>query len=88
MFNTWFHWYGLMPSVLVSIHMSIQELQRDIEQHTEGVVAVLSLCDVLIQDGDAASGTETGNNSLQETSRSLDQRWKTICALAVDRRLK
>ncbi|TMS12312.1 Nesprin-2 [Larimichthys crocea] len=65
-----------------------QELQRDIEQHTEGVASVLSLCDVLLRDEDAACGTEAESDSLQETSRSLDQRWRTICAMALDRRLR
>lgn len=74
--------------VFVSVHMSVQELQRDIEQHTEGVASVLSLCDVLLRDEDAAGGTEAECDSLQETSRSLDQRWRTICAMALDRRLR
>ncbi|KAM9703427.1 nesprin-2-like [Menidia menidia] len=65
-----------------------QELQRDIEQHTEGVASVLSLCDVLLRDEDAARSSEAESDSLQETSRSLDQRWRTICALALDRRLR
>ncbi|GLD49701.1 nesprin-2-like protein [Lates japonicus] len=65
-----------------------QELQRDIEQHTEGVASVLSLCDVLLRDEDATGGTEAESDSLQETSRSLDQRWRTICAMALDRRLR
>ncbi|XP_078030046.1 nesprin-2a isoform X4 [Epinephelus lanceolatus] len=65
-----------------------QELQRDIEQHTEGVASVLSLCDVLLRDEDAAGGTEVESDSLQETSRSLDQRWRAICAMALDRRLR
>ncbi|XP_070706002.1 nesprin-2a [Pempheris klunzingeri] len=65
-----------------------QELQRDIEQHTEGVASVLSLCDVLLRDEDAAGGSEAESDSLQETSCSLDQRWRTICAMAVDRRLR
>ncbi|XP_043962311.1 nesprin-2 isoform X2 [Gambusia affinis] len=65
-----------------------QDLQRDMEQHTEGVASVLSLCDVLLQDQDAAGGSEAESDSLQETSRSLDQRWRTICALALDRRLR
>ncbi|XP_060907682.1 nesprin-2-like isoform X3 [Labrus mixtus] len=67
-----------------------QELQRDIEQHTAGVASVLSLCDVLLRDEDAAGGggTEAESDSLQETSRSLDQRWRTICALAQERRLR
>lgn len=74
--------------VFVSVRMSVQELQRDIEQHTEGVASVLSLCDVLLRDEDAAGGTEAECDSLQETSRSLDQRWRTICAMALDRRLR
>ncbi|KAK1889212.1 Nesprin-2, partial [Dissostichus eleginoides] len=53
-----------------------QELQRDIEQHTEGVASVLSLCDVLLRDEDAAGGNEAESDSLQETSHSLDQRWR------------
>ncbi|KAM7395095.1 hypothetical protein PAMA_006717 [Pampus argenteus] len=65
-----------------------QELQRDIEQHTEGVASVLSLCDVLLRDEDAAGGTDAESDSLQETSRSLDQRWRTICTMALDRRLR
>ncbi|XP_035534355.1 nesprin-2 isoform X4 [Morone saxatilis] len=65
-----------------------QELQRDIEQHTEGVASVLSLCDVLLRDEDAAGSTEAESDSLQETSRSLDQRWRTICSMALDRRLR
>ena len=73
--------------VSVSPHMSVQELQKDIEQHTEGVASVLSLCDVLLRDEDAAGGTEVEGDSLQETSRSLDQRWRTICTIALDRRL-
>lgn len=66
----------------------VQELQRDIEQHTEGVASVLNLCDVLLRDEDAAGGIEAESDSLQETSRSLDQRWRTICAMALDRRLR
>lgn len=65
-----------------------QELQRDIEQHTEGVASVLNLCDVLLRDEDAASGTEPDADSLQETSHSLDQRWRIVCAMALDRRLR
>lgn len=73
---------------MIYVRMSVQELQRDIQQHTEGVESVLSLCDVLLRDEDAAGGTELEGDSLLETSRSLDQRWRTICTLAVDRRLR
>lgn len=83
----WLRWTDA-KSVFVSVHMSVQELQRDIEQHTEGIASVLSLCDVLLRDEDATGGTEAESDSLQETSRSLDQRWRTICAMALDRRLR
>ena len=72
----------------MSVLVCVQELQRDIEQHTEGVASVLSLCDVLLRDEDAAGATEGESESLQETSRSLDQRWRSICAMALDRRLR
>ncbi|XP_019733007.1 nesprin-2 [Hippocampus comes] len=65
-----------------------QELQRDIEQHTEGVTSVLNLCDLLLRDEDAAGTIEAESDSLQETSHSLDQRWRTICAMSLDRRLR
>ncbi|XP_068610193.1 nesprin-2a [Brachionichthys hirsutus] len=65
-----------------------KELQRDIEQHTEAVASVLSLCDVLLRDEDAAVAAEVEGDSLQETNSSLDQRWRTICAMALDRRLR
>ncbi|XP_023808480.1 nesprin-2 isoform X4 [Oryzias latipes] len=65
-----------------------QALQEDVEQHAEAVASVLSLCGVLLQDEDAAAGTQAETDSLQETSHSLDQRWTTICTLALDRRLR
>ncbi|XP_067894582.1 nesprin-2-like [Heterodontus francisci] len=61
-----------------------QELQRDIEQHSVGVTSVLSLCDSLLLDTD----TETECNSIQQTTRSLDRRWRNICAMSVERRMK
>lgn len=79
---------SLWDRPLTCVRMSVQELQRDIQQHTEGVESVLSLCDMLLRDEDAAGATELEGDSLQETSRSLDQRWRTICTLALDRRLR
>ncbi|XP_052326819.1 nesprin-2 isoform X7 [Oncorhynchus keta] len=63
-----------------------QELQRDIEQHTEGVASVLRLCDILLHDQDACGDGE--NDSIQQTTCSLDQRWKAICAMSLERRLR
>lgn len=69
--------------------MSVQELQRDIQQHTEGVESVLGLCEALLRDEDAAGGGgELEGDSVRETSRSLEQRWRSICTLALDRRLR
>uniref|UniRef100_A0AAY5KVL8 KASH domain-containing protein n=1 Tax=Esox lucius TaxID=8010 RepID=A0AAY5KVL8_ESOLU len=62
-----------------------QELQRDIEQHTEGVASVLTLCDALLHDEDVCGGD---SDPLQQTSRSLDQRWRAICATSLERRLR
>ncbi|XP_059504896.1 nesprin-2 [Stegostoma tigrinum] len=61
-----------------------QELQRDIEQHSVGVTSVLSLCDSLLLDTD----TESECDSIQQTTRSLDRRWRNICAMSVERRMK
>uniref|UniRef100_A0A667Z8B9 Spectrin repeat containing, nuclear envelope 2b n=1 Tax=Myripristis murdjan TaxID=586833 RepID=A0A667Z8B9_9TELE len=64
-----------------------QDLQRDIEQHTEGVASVLTLCDVLLHDADAC-GSDSENDSIQQTTRSLDRRWRNICAMSMERRMR
>ncbi|XP_051871093.1 nesprin-2-like isoform X2 [Pristis pectinata] len=61
-----------------------QELQRDIDQHGAGVALVLHRCDGLLQDSD----TDTECDSLQHQRRSLDRRWRSICAMSVERRMK
>lgn len=64
-----------------------QDLQRDIEQHAEGVTSVLTLCDVLLRDADACGG-DSEDDSIRQTSRSLDRRWRNICATCSDRRMR
>ncbi|KAF4071108.1 hypothetical protein AMELA_G00281340 [Ameiurus melas] len=64
-----------------------QDLQRDIEKHSTGVASVLNLCEVLLHDCDACA-TESECDSIQQATRSLDRRWRNICALAMERRLK
>lgn len=64
-----------------------QDLQRDIEQHTESVASVLTLCDVLLHDADAC-GSDSENDSIQQTTRSLDRRWRNICAMSMERRMR
>ncbi|XP_051511030.1 LOW QUALITY PROTEIN: nesprin-2-like [Myxocyprinus asiaticus] len=64
-----------------------QDLQRDIEQHTERVASVLTLCDVLLRDEDACSN-DGENHSIQQTTHSLDQRWRKICSVSLERRLR
>ncbi|KAG7275364.1 hypothetical protein CRUP_007920 [Coryphaenoides rupestris] len=64
-----------------------QELQRDIEKHSTGVASVLNLCEVLLHDCDACS-TETECDSIQQATRGLDRRWRNICAMSMERRLK
>uniref|UniRef100_A0A8C9ZFG1 Spectrin repeat containing, nuclear envelope 2b n=1 Tax=Sander lucioperca TaxID=283035 RepID=A0A8C9ZFG1_SANLU len=64
-----------------------QDLQRDIEQHTESVASVLTLCDILLHDADAC-GSDSENDSIQQTTRSLDRRWRNICAMSMERRMR
>lgn len=64
-----------------------QDLQRDIEQHTDGVASVLTLCDVLLHDADAC-GSDGENDSIQQTTLSLDRRWRNICAMSMERRMR
>ncbi|XP_069771897.1 uncharacterized protein [Narcine bancroftii] len=61
-----------------------QELQRDIDQHSAGVASVLNLCNDLVQDPD----TKEKCDSIQQSSCSLDCRWRNICAMSVERRMK
>ncbi|XP_037397692.1 nesprin-1 isoform X10 [Pygocentrus nattereri] len=64
-----------------------QELQRDIEKHSTGVASVLNLCEVLLHDCDACS-TDAECDSIQQATRTLDRRWRSICAMSMERRLK
>uniref|UniRef100_A0A3P9KLK4 KASH domain-containing protein n=1 Tax=Oryzias latipes TaxID=8090 RepID=A0A3P9KLK4_ORYLA len=64
-----------------------QELQHDIEKHSTGVASVLNLCEVLLHDCDACS-TETECDSIQQATRGLDRRWRNICAMSMERRLR
>uniref|UniRef100_A0A8C1QBP5 KASH domain-containing protein n=1 Tax=Cyprinus carpio TaxID=7962 RepID=A0A8C1QBP5_CYPCA len=64
-----------------------QDLQRDIEQHTERVASMLTLCDVLLHDEDACN-SDGENDSIQQTTQRLDQRWRNICSTSLERRLR
>lgn len=64
-----------------------QELQRDIEKHSTGVASVLNLCEVLLHDCDACA-TDAECDSIQQATRNLDRRWRHICAMSMERRLK
>uniref|UniRef100_A0AAQ4QLF5 KASH domain-containing protein n=1 Tax=Gasterosteus aculeatus aculeatus TaxID=481459 RepID=A0AAQ4QLF5_GASAC len=64
-----------------------QDLQRDIEQHAESVASVLTLCDVLLHDADACGG-DSESDSILQTTRSLDRRWRNICAVSTERRMR
>lgn len=67
--------------------ISPQELQRDIEKHSTGVASVLNLCEVLLHDCDACA-TDAECDSIQQATRNLDRRWRNICAMSMERRLK
>ena len=64
-----------------------QELQKDIEKHSAGVASVLNLCEVLLRDRDACP-TDIECAAIEQAMKSLDRRWKNICALAMERRLR
>ncbi|XP_037376549.1 nesprin-1 isoform X6 [Talpa occidentalis] len=64
-----------------------QDLQRDIEKHSTGVASVLNLCEVLLHDCDACA-TDAECDSIQQATRNLDRRWRNICAMSMERRLK
>lgn len=48
---------------------------------------MLTLCDMLLHDADACS-SDVENDSIQQTTQSLDRRWRNICALSMERRLR
>ncbi|XP_053143373.1 nesprin-2 isoform X2 [Hemicordylus capensis] len=64
-----------------------QDLQRDIDQHSTGVESVFNICEVLLHDSDACAN-ETECDSIQQTTRSLDRRWRNICTMSMERRMK
>ncbi|CAH2328699.1 nesprin-2 isoform X2 [Pelobates cultripes] len=64
-----------------------QDLQKDIELHSTGVASVLNICERLLHDTDACAN-ETECDSIQQTTRSLDKRWRNICTMSMERRLR
>lgn len=80
-----------LPGALKNSNMLVfsppQDLQRHIEQRAESVASVLTLCDVLLRDADAC-GSDSEGDSIQQTSRSLDRRWRNICAMSMERRMR
>nr|XP_034956991.1 nesprin-2-like [Zootoca vivipara] len=64
-----------------------QDLQRDIDQHSPDVDSVFCICEVLLNDSDACAN-QTECDSIQQTTRSLDRRWRNICAMSMERRMK
>uniref|UniRef100_A0A8C4NCN2 KASH domain-containing protein n=1 Tax=Eptatretus burgeri TaxID=7764 RepID=A0A8C4NCN2_EPTBU len=64
-----------------------QELQRDIEEHNAGVASVLSVCGVLLRDCDSCA-SEAECDAVQQATRSLERRWRNICSMAMERRLR
>ncbi|KAI5619793.1 nesprin-2-like isoform X2, partial [Silurus asotus] len=69
------------------IPLCVQELQRDIEQHTESITSVLTLCDMLLHDEDACSDNSE-HDSIQQTTSNLDQRWRNICSMSLERKIR
>ncbi|XP_033126157.1 nesprin-1-like isoform X2 [Anneissia japonica] len=63
------------------------EIQKDIEKHSTGVGSVLSLCEMLLHDCDACS-TDADCEAIQAATRSLDQRWRNICTLSMEKKMR
>ncbi|XP_036405234.1 nesprin-2-like [Megalops cyprinoides] len=61
-----------------------EDLERDLEQHSESIRSALSLCDTLLTEVDPCSDVDS--TALQETSCSLSLRWRNICSLSLERR--
>lgn len=81
------HLASRRPPTEAPMFFVLQDLQRDIEQHSESVAAVLKLCDVLLHDADAC-GSDSESDSIQQTSHSLDRRWRNICNMSLERRMR
>uniref|UniRef100_A0AAV2JHK4 RH2 domain-containing protein n=1 Tax=Knipowitschia caucasica TaxID=637954 RepID=A0AAV2JHK4_KNICA len=64
-----------------------QVLQRTIEGHSDLVSSVLSLCEGLLHDADACC-SDSESDLFTQTMKILDQRWRNICAMSVERRLR
>ncbi|XP_062901726.1 nesprin-2-like isoform X3 [Mobula hypostoma] len=67
-----------------------QELQRDIDHHAAGVESVLQRSNgiLLCAEAEADADAETECDSLRQSSSSLDRRWRNICALSLQRRMR
>ncbi|XP_014668311.1 PREDICTED: nesprin-1-like isoform X2 [Priapulus caudatus] len=69
------------------LQIIVQEQQTDIDGHSSAIGSVLNLCEVLQKDQDACA-TSAEAAALQQAMKSLDKRWRNICAMSMDRRLR
>ncbi|XP_072895555.1 nesprin-2-like isoform X2 [Hemitrygon akajei] len=65
-----------------------QELQRDIDHHAAGVESVLRRSNGILLCAEAEADAEAECDSLRQSSSSLDRRWRNICALSLQRRMR
>ena len=77
----------IKSTALWKLYFCWQELQRDIEQHGSGVASVLNLCEVLLRDSDACP-TVMETTAIEQACDSLGRRWRNICALSMEQKLK
>ncbi|KAJ8288607.1 hypothetical protein COCON_G00012660 [Conger conger] len=61
-----------------------QDVQKDIEEHRTDMESVLSLCETVLQDCDVCY-TDTRFTSVQQASRTLEQRWRNVHAASSER---
>lgn len=50
------------------------------------MTSVLTLCDLLLHDADACGDAD--DDSIQQTGRSLERRWRNICTMSTERRMR
>ncbi|KAJ8353191.1 hypothetical protein SKAU_G00207580 [Synaphobranchus kaupii] len=70
---------------LLNLWRSMQDIQRDIEEQSVGMESVLSLSAAMLQDCDVCD-TDTQFDSIQQASRTLEQRWRNVQAASSERR--
>lgn len=71
--------------VKLNLFLTLQELQRDVDDHLTDVMSVRSLCNVLIADCNSRNA-QCESYSVSKALQNLDIKWSTIEILLENRR--